>query len=322
MDLQSTLQRTVLQLKNQPRTLRRVARVFQKIIKTLYDANFPNAEADRPGPIPECPDSDILTMSWLLEYIGEDSENSGYARIQAELKTVFPSSPERSRFNRRRRNLSGASEVLRRALTQYFPKQKVFIVDSFPMPLCDFKRAKSSKSDLKWADATGTLATYGHCATKGLGTFFGFRGSLVTTAAGLPVDFAIASADIDDRDVLPLLCERSRYPILLGDKGYISTPLEDELLETQDTVLLPTLRSNQKAQYTQSFRKLQVRLRRRIETTIGQLTEQFCMSRIRARAHWGMQTRMSNKFGACLLGAFLNLCLGHPLMKLKDLVLA
>ena len=77
------------QLQNQPRTLRRVARVFQKIMKTLYDANFPNAEAHRPGPIPACRDSDILTISWLLEYIGADSENSGYARIQAELKTVF-----------------------------------------------------------------------------------------------------------------------------------------------------------------------------------------------------------------------------------------
>ena len=37
MDLQFTLQRYALQLKNQPRTLRRVARVFEKIMKTLYD---------------------------------------------------------------------------------------------------------------------------------------------------------------------------------------------------------------------------------------------------------------------------------------------
>jgi hypothetical protein len=322
MDLQSTLQRTVLQLQNQPRTLRRVARVFQKIMKTLYDANFPNAEAHRPGPIPACRDSDILTISWLLEYIGADSENSGYARIQAELKTVFPSSPERSRFNRRRRNLSGASEVLRRALTQYFPKQHVFIVDSFPIPLCDFKRAKSSKSDLKWADATGTLATYGHCATKGLGTFFGFRCSLITTGIGIPVDFCMTAANTDDREVLPHLAEQGEYPILLGDKGYISEDLQTELMETEGSVLLPTLKRNQKRQYPDEFRKLQVRIRRRIETTIGQLTEQFHVARVRALKHWGLLTRMSNKFGSCLLGAFVNQCLGRPLMKLKDLVLA
>ena len=116
--------------------------------------------------------------------------------------------------------------------------------------------------------------------------------------------------------------ERGRYPILLGDKGYISAPLQEELLETENTCLLPTLRSNQKQQYPADFRKLHGRLRRRVETTIGQLTEQFGVSRVRARGHWGLGTRMSNKFGACLLGAFLNQCLGRPLMKLKDLVWA
>ena len=98
----------------------------------------------------------------------------------------------------------------------------VFSVASFPMPICDFKRAEASKSDLKWADASETLATYGHCAMKSLGTFFGFRGHLITTMDGVPVDFAVVSAGIDDREVLPLFAERGRYPGVLGDKGYVS----------------------------------------------------------------------------------------------------
>ena len=322
MDLQYTLETQALQLKNVPRTLVAVASVVQKIMKTLYDVHFPNAENRRPGRTPDCPDSDIIAIGWLLEYITKDSENAGYRYLKVALKTVFRSLPERSRFNRRRRNLSSASEVLRRALADVLPPTEVFIVDSFPIPICDFKRAKSSKSDLKWADASGTLATYGHCATKGLGTFLGFRGHLITTGTGIPVDFAIASADIDDREVVALLCERGRYPVLLGDKGYISGSLQDELLDTENTCLLATLRSNQKDQYPEDFRKLQVRVRRRIETTIGQLTEQFCVSRVRARTQWGVRTRMSHKLGACLLGAFLNHCLGRPLMKLRDLVLA
>ena len=322
MDLQYTLQRFALQLKNKPRTLKRVARVFQKIMKTLYSTYFRNAEARRPGPNPNCPDADILTVAWLLEYIGEDSVNSGYRRIKAELKSVFPVLPERSRFNRRRRNLSPASEVIRQALTNFLPQTDVFIVDSFPIPVCDFKRAKTSKSDFKWADGTGTYATYGHCATKSLGTFFGFRGTLITTASGVPVDFCVTSADRDDRDVLPHLAERGEYRMILGDKGYISQHLQAELIATEGTVLLPTLRRNQKRQYPQRFRKLQVRMRRRIETTIGQLTDQFHISRVRALKHWGLLTRMSNKLGSCVLGAFVNQCLGRPLMKLKDLVLA
>ena len=216
------------------------------------------------------------------------------------------------------------SEVLRRALRRCFPKSDVFIVDSFPIPICDFKRAKASTSDLKWADATGCLAAYGKCATKSLGTFFGFCGSVITTVDGLPVDFAIASADIDDREVLPLLVSErgNRYPMILGDKGYISEQLQRELLETENTLVLPTLRRNPKRQSPEAFRRLQVRLRRRIETTLSQLTGQFHVSRVRARTQWELETRMNNKFGACLLGAFLNQCLGRPLMKLKDLVSA
>jgi len=287
MDLQYTLQDAVLQLKNTPRTLLGVAVVVQKIMKTLYDAHFPNAENRRPGRNPVSPDSDIIAIGWLLEYIGADSEHSGYKRLKVALKTVFLALPERSRLNRRRRNLSGASEVLRRALVDFLPETQVFLVDSFPIPICDFKRAKSSKSDLKWeTDASGTLATYGHCATKSLGTFLGFRGHLITTGTGVPVDFAIAAADIDDREVLRLLSERRAYPILLGDKGYISQSLQDELLETENTCLLATLRNNQKQQYPETFRKLQVRVRRRIETTIGQLTEQFGVSRVRVRTQW------------------------------------
>ena len=152
--------------------------------------------------------------------------------------------------------------------------------------------------------------------------FFGFRGTRLTTASGVPVDFALASADRDAPDVLPFLVERGEYPMILGDKGYISQALQAELMETEGTVLLPTLKSNQKRQYPERFRKLQVRMRRRIETTIGQLTEQFHISRVRALKHWGLLTRPSNKFGSCLLGAFVNQCLGRPLMKLKDLVLA
>ena len=107
----------------------------------------------------------------------------------------------------------------------------MYLVDSFPMPLCDKKRAGRSTSALTCSDATGTHATYGYCATKGLGWFFGFRCSVITTDYGVPVDFAIACANIDDRAVLEALCERGKYPILVGDKGYISEALATLLFQ-------------------------------------------------------------------------------------------
>ena len=110
---------------------------------------------------------------------------------------------------------------------------------------------------------------------------------MITTAPGLPLDFAIASADTDDREVLRLLAERGRYPIRLGDKGYISQQLQQELLETEGTILFSTRRRNQKKPYPQAFRRLHGRMRRRVETTISQLTEQFHVCDVRARTRWG-----------------------------------
>ena len=322
MELKDTLEKYVMQLKNSERTLENVASVCQKIIAKLYDTYFPGAETLRRGPNSPCPDSDIITIAWLLELIGKDSELAGYKLVKAQLGHLFPHLPERSRFNRRRRNLCSASETLRSVLVKMLPDDDIYIVDSFPIPLCDFKRVPTSTSPLKCADGNGSLATFGKCATKGLNTFFGFRCSLITTAYGLPVDFAVATASTDDREVLPLFCERGTYPVIIGDKGYISEKLEAELLEQYNVCLLPTRRTNQKEQYPKSFQKLHQKIRRRIETTISQLSNQFSIGRIRARTHWGFRTRLSNKFSGFTLGIFLNKCLGRKLMALKDVVYA
>ena len=50
MELQYTLERSALQLKNKPRTLINVAGVVQEIMKTVYDAHFQMLKiADRVG---------------------------------------------------------------------------------------------------------------------------------------------------------------------------------------------------------------------------------------------------------------------------------
>ena len=90
----------------------------------------------------------------------------------------------------------------------------------------------------------------------------GFRGHLLTTHQGVPVDVAIAGANIDDREVLRVMAENRRYPILLGDKGYVSEALHKELLATENICLLPTHRRNQKHQYPKDFRKQHGKMRR------------------------------------------------------------
>lgn len=322
MELQSTLEAHVCQLKNSPHTLEAILSVCRCIMATLYQICCPNAEAHRPGPVSQCPDSDILTLAWVSELAGVDSERGWYGRIKAEYGHLFPHLPSRTRFNRRRRQLCAASEKCRQKLVELLPEAEVFLVDSFPMPLCDKKRAGRSTSALTCSDQTATHAAYGYCATKGLGWFFGFRCSVITTDYGVPVDFAIACANIDDRAVLEALCERHQYPILLGDKGYISESLATQLFERHRTHLFAVRRRNQKVQYNKAFSKWLIRVRRRIETTIGQLASQFSIERIRVRDHLGLRTRVSNKMGGMTLGVFVNVCLGRSLMSLADVIYA
>lgn len=70
MELQSTLEHFALQLKNVPCPLVTVAGVVRKIMKLLYETHFRDAENHRPGRNPDCPDSDLLAIGWLLASTG------------------------------------------------------------------------------------------------------------------------------------------------------------------------------------------------------------------------------------------------------------
>jgi len=62
-----------------------------------------------------------------------------------------------------------------------------------------------SKSPLKSEYINGLRATYGHYATKDLGTYLGFKVHLIVSQQGLPLIFVVSNADVDDRDVLPFI---------------------------------------------------------------------------------------------------------------------
>ena len=292
------------------------------VIDDLYVQHFPNGMLHRPGPTSNLADSEVITIAWVGEMVGIDSERAWHNFVKKEFCHLFPYLSDRTRFNRRRRNLWAIREKLRQALNHELPLNDIFIVDSVPVPLCDFKRAHFSTSPLKCQDASGTQATYGHCDTKGLGTFLGFRVHLIISYQGVPVDFSIANANLDEREVLWTMCETGDYPLIIGDKGYVSASLNEMLFELDGIRLLAIKRENQKPQYTPQLRQVLNRIRRRIETTISQLNDQFHLCRIRARNHWGMLTRIIDKLAGFSLSVLLNRSLGRPLMETKDLVFA
>src|ERR1700761_6921891 len=70
----------------------------------------------RPGRKPHLGDSEVVTIALYQELIGEPREDHFFRLHVPGLLTFFPSMPERSRYNRRKRDLWSVILAIRMAL--------------------------------------------------------------------------------------------------------------------------------------------------------------------------------------------------------------
>ena len=68
-----------------------------------------------PGPAPVCSDSELITMAIVGQCRGWNLETDLVSQWH-ERRDLFPTVPERSRFNRRRRNLMHAINCVRQVV--------------------------------------------------------------------------------------------------------------------------------------------------------------------------------------------------------------
>jgi hypothetical protein len=261
----------------------------------------------RPGPQPECSDSELLTMA----IVGECREWDKETNLLGEWRNyphLFPILPERSRFNRRRRNLMAAINHIRQIALSVLDlaQDKQCVIDSLPIEVVQFHLVPSSSGD--WS-AHG--ATFGRCATKKQ-TIYGYRLHLLITLGGAILDFELTSADADERDAARDLLSDKRDLTVIGDKGFISAPLAAELLEHSSIRLLTLKRRNQHEQVSPEVQRLINQVRQMIETVNGQLTEQFGIESNHAHSFWGLCARLYTKLTAHTLCIYLNRLLGNP----------
>jgi len=261
----------------------------------------------RPGPASACSDSELLTMALVGECREWDKETNLLAEWQ-NYRHLFPIIPERTRFNRRRRNLMGAINQLRQMVLRLLDvtQDGQCVIDSLPVPVVQFHLVPSSTGD--WA-AHG--ATFGRCATKKQ-IIYGYRLHLLITLGGAIVDFELTSANADDRDAARDLLPAHPGLTVIGDKGYISAPLAEQLWEQCQIRLLTLPRANQRAQLSPAVQRLINQVRQIIETVNGQLTEQFGIETNHATSFWGLCARLYTKLTAHTLCLYLNRLLGNP----------
>ncbi len=261
----------------------------------------------RPGPEPACTDSELIARSLIGECRGWHQETE-LLSCWHDYRALFPRIPSQSRFNRRRRNLMQAVNLIRQVLVRSLDlsSDSHCLIDSLPIPALHFHLVPSSSGDWKAFDAA-----YGKAITKKQ-TIFGYRLHLLITLNGLILDFELTPANCSDLEAgFELLSDHTDLDVL-GDKGYISAAKAAELW-VQNRIRLRTLpRSNQKVQVTPAVTHLHNAVRQLIETVNGQLAGQFAIETNYAHTFWGLCTRLYSKLTAHTLCIYINRLIGKP----------
>lgn len=269
----------------------------------------------RPGPSPECSDSELITMAIVGACRGWDVETELVSHWQ-ERRDLFPLVPERSRFNRRRRNLMHAINTIRAVVVRVLDvaQDRYCTIDSLPIPAVQFHLVPGAARE--WA-AHG--ASFGKVITKKQ-TIFGYKLHLLMTLGGVILDFILAPAHQTDVMVGEELLLEHRDRIVLGDKGYISAELANTLADGNGIVLLTIPRKNQKRKLPSSVARCLNARRQIVETVNGQLTEQLGIATHHAHSFWGLCARLYTKLAAHTLSIYLNRLLGKTnFLQIKQL---
>ncbi|MCR2046210.1 IS982 family transposase [Acetatifactor muris] len=250
-------------------------------------------------------DSEIITISLCAELAGIDSENAWYSFVKRNYRHLFPNLCSRSCFNRTRRALLQTMELLRQKLPSAFmmPCNRFFIVDSFPLAVCKFGRARYCRA------FRGIGADYGMCPSK-KETCFGYKVHAMVTLEGYVTTFEVTPASTDDREGLRDLVDGQHGLVVPGDKGYVGEALAEDM-SGQGICLMALRRSNSRTDWPRPVRQLIFRLRRRVETVFSQLTEQLNAERVLAKSFQGLCTRLANKILAYNLCMVLNSIFGE-----------
>lgn len=263
------------------------------------------------GPQPTLRDSEVLTIEVVGEFLGMDTDKNIFAHFCRYYSDWFPGLQKitRTTFTRQAANLWKVKQDLWQVLIQEIPHDPYLsILDSFPVPVCRFGRARRCHS-------FGEAATYGYDDVAHH-TYYGLRAHLRLAWPGVIVDCVLAPANLHELEGAEELLQ-GVYGFALADRNYWK-PEFSQHLQTQGLQLLAPfkLATHQK----QPWPRVLTHMRYRIDTVFGQLTERFHAKRVWARDLWHLTSRWMRKLLSHTLAVFF--CAQHnlPYLRFADLV--
>ena len=261
-----------------------------------------------PRGTPEFSDSEVITIAMFAETIFNGDEDKTLHFIRQYHLDLFPNLLDKSRFNRRRRQLTHVMEAIREQLrddwraTHPLAEEEAHLrlVDSAPISICTYPRGGRCQSiPLEWRDEW-----FGVCTSKKT-KFFGPRCHVTVTLDHMIDSWLLAPGSYEDRKPMAALLEERHGLGIIGDKGYVSQDLENRLWEDGEHLLLALKRDNQKEQWPSGIQKILGYLRHRVETVFSVLTTVFNFERPKSRSLSGLINRTTTKILAHTLSFFL-----------------
>jgi hypothetical protein len=244
--------------------------------------------------IPKLSDKQLIALALAAESLSIDSERHLFKQLPA---TVI-----------------GQIEHFRQQMVSVLaPTENYYFVDSMPLEICKFGRAKRLRI---CQEADGAEPDYGYCAVH-KAYYFGYKLHAVCTSNGTIKTFDISCASTHDIHYLNDLKSQLDHCVLVGDKGYLRQ-YQDDLFDSATIRLETPMRRNQVdfVPFSPVLRKA----RKRIETLFSQLCDQFMIRRNYAKSFQGLSTRILSKLTALTLIQWFNFRNGNQLNNIKIVI--
>ncbi len=266
------------------------------------------------GFAPTLSDSEVITLEVVGEFLGLDADVQIWRFARRHWRAWFPGLGSRTAFAKQAANLWVPKQRLHQRLIAQLGAvaDPIHLVDGFPLPICVITRAPRCRVFAGEAD-------HGYCAAK-QEYYYGFHGHLMISFDGVITGLTVTPASGGEREALWELIE-GMQGLLIGDKGYLGAFLKADLTTVGMDLQTPLRANMHDDRDPQAVARL-MRVRRRIETVIGQLTEQFHVEKVRARDLWHLTSRLARKVLAHTLGIFINRSLERPDLQLAGLITA
>ena len=256
----------------------------------FMNKDIPNSRALRTrGFDPKISDAEIITIEIVGEYLQMDEDTAIWRYFKHHWLSLFPNLGSRSNFAKQAAGLWNIKQRLHSHLVEVLGahKEKIHIIDGFPMKTCHFKRAYFSKT-FKHVEQSD----YGFCASKSE-SYFGFEGTVVISESGVITGFTVTKPNIEREASFEAVYNINGC--LFTDKGYLGEKYAIEMEYEQNITIIAPPKSNQKDNLSKKERKHINDVRRKIESVISQLTERYSIGKVKAREVMQLTNRITRK---------------------------